>query len=51
MARYSNETGDGNIDPASIASNVKNNIKQVGTASKISGGALHWDLTTFVTLL
>ncbi|CAF4914418.1 centromere protein X-like [Pieris napi] len=28
MARYSNETGDGNIDPASIVSNVKNNIKQ-----------------------
>ncbi|CAG4947756.1 centromere protein X-like [Colias croceus] len=28
MARYSNENKEENIDPASISSNVKNNIKQ-----------------------
>lgn len=35
MARNSNENEDDNIDPASVASNVKNTFKQVGFIDEI----------------
>lgn len=42
MARNSNENEDDNIDPASVASNVKNTFKQVGFIDEIQWSGTLW---------